>query len=233
MAIALDTSAQNNTTSFSYTCTGSNLVLVVAVLGDTTDTLTGITYNGVSLSFVQKFQYPGDRWVYLYQLTNPATGSHTLATSGNTFSHIYAASYTGCAQSGQPDSSNSGNSTTTTPTLATTVVAANCWMVGFIYGEFPVANAVTFGGAAGVIRQNQSTELFADSNATVGTGSQSMVFNNNTGGRDTAMVVLSLAPFAASGPTNVKTKDGVTQSTGIKTYEGVVLASVKTVEGVA
>lgn len=37
----------------------------------------------------------------------------------------------------------------------------------------------------------------------------------------------------ASGPANVKTKDGVTQSTGIKTYESVALASVKTVEGVA
>lgn len=36
-----------------------------------------------------------------------------------------------------------------------------------------------------------------------------------------------------AGPANVKTKDGVTQSTGIKTYEGVALASVKTVEGVS
>lgn len=40
-------------------------------------------------------------------------------------------------------------------------------------------------------------------------------------------------PFVAPGPTNVKTWDAVTQSTGIKTYEGVVLASTKTVIGVA
>lgn len=38
---------------------------------------------------------------------------------------------------------------------------------------------------------------------------------------------------SASGPANVKKWDGVTQSTGIKTYEAVALASVKTVIGVA
>lgn len=36
----------------------------------------------------------------------------------------------------------------------------------------------------------------------------------------------------AVGPTNVKTWDGVTQSTGIKTYEGVALANVKSVNGI-
>ena len=36
---------------------------------------------------------------------------------------------------------------------------------------------------------------------------------------------------AISGPTTVKTFDGVTQSTGIKTYFGVAVASVKTVNG--
>lgn len=36
---------------------------------------------------------------------------------------------------------------------------------------------------------------------------------------------------AAAGPTTVKTWDGVTQSTGIKTYFGVTLANVKSVNG--
>ncbi len=35
-----------------------------------------------------------------------------------------------------------------------------------------------------------------------------------------------------SGPTNVKTFDGVTQSTGIKTYLGVALSSTKSVDGI-
>lgn len=39
-------------------------------------------------------------------------------------------------------------------------------------------------------------------------------------------------PTPATGPTNVKTWDGVTQSTGIKTYEDVALASVKSVNGI-
>lgn len=35
-----------------------------------------------------------------------------------------------------------------------------------------------------------------------------------------------------NGPTNVKTWDGVTQSTGIKTYQGVAVANVKTWNGI-
>lgn len=40
------------------------------------------------------------------------------------------------------------------------------------------------------------------------------------------------AVCAVVGPTNVKTWDGVTQSTGVKTYFGVAVASVKSVNGV-
>lgn len=39
-------------------------------------------------------------------------------------------------------------------------------------------------------------------------------------------------PYTNPGPTNVKTWDGVTQSSGVKTYEGVAIASVKSVIGV-
>lgn len=46
---------------------------------------------------------------------------------------------------------------------------------------------------------------------------------------DTLVVDDGAAP---PGPTNVKTWDGITQSTGIKTYIGVALASTKTVDGI-
>ncbi len=53
------------------------------------------------------------------------------------------------------------------------------------------------------------------------------------GGGTADIFVDSIAPPAVpSGPANVKTWDGVTQSTGIKTYLGTALASVKSVDGI-
>lgn len=47
-----------------------------------------------------------------------------------------------------------------------------------------------------------------------------------------ALNIGSFAPVASpTGPTTIKTWDGVTQSTGIKTYFGVDLANVKTING--
>lgn len=64
--------------------------------------------------------------------------------------------------------------------------------------------------------------------------------NDNSGNSNTLTNVNTVtfgadvpALCAVVGPALVKTWDAVTQSTGIKTYEGVALASVKTVIGVA
>lgn len=43
----------------------------------------------------------------------------------------------------------------------------------------------------------------------------------------------NIGPVGSPGPASVKTFDGVTQSTGIKTYLEVALASVKTVDGIS
>jgi hypothetical protein len=66
------------------------------------------------------------------------------------------------------------------------------------------------------------------------------VYTDNTGNGNTLTPVASPAFVAdipatcvASGPTNVKTWDGITQSTGVKQYFGVDLANVKTVNGVS
>ena len=84
-AIAFDaaSSAENsgNTTSLSYshTCTGSNLVLLVGLMGGNL-TGIGITYNSVSMTTVtsQNASYPP---TYLCRLVNPATGANTVAAS--------------------------------------------------------------------------------------------------------------------------------------------------------
>jgi hypothetical protein len=60
MAIAVDATSQDHSATatsltFSHTCSGSNRILFVGIVGDiTTDTVTGVTYAGVSMTLVGK-----------------------------------------------------------------------------------------------------------------------------------------------------------------------------------
>lgn len=200
MAIALDTSTDgglvNPATSITYahTCTGSNLILFVSAFGDVTnDVVTGATYNGVSMSLVGKALPTGaaDRWVYLWVLVNPATGTHNVVVSASASIAIDsdAVSYTGAKQSGQPDASNTGANNQNSITISVTTVADNCWLVG----GFRASTTGATPGTGTTQRQGSSGLYTADSNgAKTPAGSYSLIYNN--GNSNFAGVVASIAP---------------------------------------
>lgn len=181
-AIAFENEADNgisNTATLSKTNTGSELLLLGFIVGDinATDNLSGVTYNSVAMSFgASKRAFgavPTDRWLDIYVLGNPATGANNMVTSGNTFNNLAAISYTGCNATGQPDGSGNNSAATSPNTVSVNVTASNCWLVGISYA--PAGQAGTggsairnpgsaFAGGAGLI----------DSDAVVGTGSQSL-----------------------------------------------------------
>lgn len=215
-AIAFDAASgvSNNTSnSLSHTCTGSNLCLVATLTGDTvTDNLTDLTYNSVSFfASIVKVLYSTDRWQYLGTLAAPATGANNITQTGSIFRDLAGASYTGCAQSGQPDSKASKDQSTggpfTTMAITTTVVASNCWLVGYTYGAgTPVAGSGTI--LRGTVNGSQS---MCDSNATVGTGSQSLNITLPSG--NMVGLVASIAPAAAAS-TAIYTPQLLTQNVG-------------------
>lgn len=215
-AIAFDATSgvQTNTSnSLSHTCTGSNLLLAVEVTGDlVTDTLTDLTYNSVSMfSSIVKVNYSTDRWSYLGVLANPSSGANNITETGSTFRNIAGVSYTGCAQTGQPDSKASKDQSTggpfTTQAVTTTVVAANCWLVGMTRGSSGMA-----AGSGTTLRGTPTgAEQMADSNATVGTGSQSLNYTYSSG--NMVGLVASIAPVAAAA-TAVFTPQLLTQNVG-------------------
>ncbi len=225
-AIALDTSGQstNPTTSYSYTSTGSDLVMVLGLTDDTgANPNPTATYNSVSMTLADEVQYPGDRWNHLFVLAGPATGSNTIAIGSTSFRQTAVATYTGCNQTGQPDS-HSATTTVGTPWVqSTTVVASNCWLVGFVYGTDPLSTTVT----PGVLRQTvAASSLYGDSNGTVSTGSQSLTWNNNGVARVAVGVMVSIKPVAADGPANLKSLDTNVKS-NIKSVNTNPLANVK------
>ena len=217
MAIAYDSSSQGYAgpgggyASWSHTCTGTNLILLVSVYESANSNgVSGITYNGVALTQIGTVSNGNTQ--SLWYLINPATGSHTIAVSGShTTNTIWqgAISYTGAKQTGQPDSFNTATSQTTVQTISTTVVANNSWLVA----AFGVSdNNPPSAGTGTTSRQGFSgsgSGFIGDSNGTVASGSRSLV-SNNAANDTTVAVIASIAPtdqiISTVSDTNVTTE---------------------------
>lgn len=156
---------KNSTTNTqAHTCSGSDRVLMVYVYAGS-DVVTGVTYNGVSMTFVQKQLMGGaaaGQYIYEYILAAPASGSNNVVvtSSANLGGYISAVSYTGAKQTGQPDNSAKQALTgVTTITTNLTTVADNCWLVGYAYhnGTVVAGTATTLrGGSVNVLQTMDS-----------------------------------------------------------------------------
>lgn len=200
--IAFDASTLGSGTSFAHTCTGSKLILLVAVATSSygSGDATTVTYNGVALTKIANAANATSGYSSLWYLLNPPTGLHTVVVSGGSPEFIIAASYTGIKQSAQPDSYNAGSSYgyPTDFSLSTTVVSPGCWLVFTVnngFGQQPLYPD------SGVIRQQQRDGSYvgcnialSDSNNYIPTGSQSLGINQNGSSAPWAGVIISLAP---------------------------------------
>lgn len=187
-ATAQGTALPATSISFSHVCTGKNLILIVAIVinGTNTDLISSVTYNGVSMTQINKEPDPGTNIItYLYYLVAPATGSNTVAIAwdgASRFVRAISASYTGAVQSGQPDANGVANvSTATTITGSLTIMKSGSWVVGLVGNSS--GNAETAGAGVNATRNSVTTFLyFADSNGGKSSGSYSMTWThaNNT-----------------------------------------------------
>lgn len=204
MAIVRDATGNGNTVgtslTFAHTCTGSSgLGLFVAVLNSGNVTPTSVTYNGVAMAFVVRRTASFSQGMSIWFLASPATGTHNVVVTfaGSQSILAFSASYTGVSST-QPDSSNSGaDGVGQAPwQISTTVVASNCWLMGFIYASGSGINSALVSGhqlgSSSNFLGTPDAEVFGDSNGTVSTGSQSFgIVNDGTRGE---IVLISIAP---------------------------------------
>ncbi len=216
MAIAFDANANGLqitggstfTLTYSHTCTGSNRILFVSAAtvedaGGTPVTITGVTYNGVALTQIGTYSAetpaPSAQMSSLWYLIAPATGANNVAISSsvNVFAIIGAsASYTGAAQSGQPDAFTVATPANTASfSQSATVVATGCWLMAGSKNDGGAASA----GSGTTARVNAATGIsMMDSNGTVSTGSQSLVTTFG-GSVNWVGLIASFKPVAAGG----------------------------------
>ncbi len=236
MAIAHDASATagngGGPRTAAITCSGSATLGIAIVFSDNgdTDTLTGLNWNGVAMTFLGKVQQTNVPvfWTWVYGILNPTTGN--VVTTGLVSGTLDVISYTG-TETTLPTNVVTNIVTTSQTSITTTinVSSSTSWVVGQAKentnggdswsGIVSITNGFDHGGA-----------YSGDSNGTVASGNQTATLSGAAGSRWAMILTEIKAP--AAGPTGVKTWDGVTQSTGIKTYMGVALASTKSVIGV-
>lgn len=199
MAIAFDATSEGTVgadPSWSHTCSGADRLLIV-LTGRTTDVVAGVTYNGVAMTSITETTYPGSGYagLQLWYLVAPSTGSNTIAvdSGGNNGVSGFATSFTGVSQTSPIDSSNVNNNAvgTNSLTVSTTVVGSGCWLVGGCSNN----SGTGVGGGTGTTVRNDNAfgVAMGDSNAIVGTGSQSLIFTFATSNLFRG-IVASIAP---------------------------------------
>ena len=241
MAIAYDNSAKGSSTNldwtFSHTCTGDNLILVVSVTSFF-NTFT-VTYNGFSMTQIGGFlQDVGQTGKYhsMWYLIAPSTGANNvrIVTSGQAFNIVQAesASYTGCNQSSQPDGYTDGTVGTLTSSysISHTTIADNCWVIMGGFNGF-TGNTPSSAGTATTLRQQETTyeagsRICDNNSAKTPAGSVTLTLTNTTNNNYTGKSI-SISPFTAvSGPTNLKSLN-TNLKANIKTINGNPIANVK------
>lgn len=200
MSIAFDNSADLGIAAGSLTASYTNggSVLLVGVVGDVgADNVSGVTYNGVSMTLLDK-DNTGNRCAYTFILNNPATGSHNVvvSTSGS-FIAAGALSYTAAKTSGQPDNHNESNQgVTNSATTSLTTVANNCWVTLFSAGY--TANLPPGAGAGSTVRSVDGTFGtwgWFDSNGPISpAASYSMTATRSVNGNDMLEFMVSIVP---------------------------------------
>mgnify|MGYP001597421519 CR=1 FL=1 len=216
-AIAVDTQTTGgqtttaNSLTWSHTCTGSDLNLIIGLTNGANDT-TGVTYAAAAATQDAHSAIPaGTEGADIWRKTAPATGANNvvLSRTGTTSRMTgVAASYTGSKQTGQPDAATTNTATSVTSiTTSVTVVATNSWLVGSYDNNAEVPTA----GANTTIRQAGSDASgLADSNAAVAAGSRSLIINT-VGSSNFAFALISLAPTVTDLTVSVSDQLNITE----------------------
>lgn len=148
--------------------------LLVGVLGDlTSDKITGVTYNGVSMTQLAKVY--NNNWVYVYGLYGPAvSASHNIVVSASGTCSVIgvdAVSYTNMSAI-QPNASTSISLQASKAVwTAFAPIIPGCWGVQFTFntsGGTVIASVATGTSVAAVLRVNDSGVLsIADTNTVI------------------------------------------------------------------
>lgn len=172
MAIAFDNLTNSGIITiipgtFSHTTSGTNRLLLLFIEGDFAgDNVSAASYNGVAMTLAVKAFQNANRWGYIYILANPASGANTVSITNAGAANAFlatAVSYTGAAQTGQPDNSihvTGGASTSFAASITT--IANNAWIAGFTQQN---GGAIQTAGSGTILRSSNNGDSYSISDS--------------------------------------------------------------------
>jgi hypothetical protein len=166
--------------------------MTLDLTGGAADTVTGVTYNGAAMTLAGNVLVNSGNRIRYWILSAPTAGTHNVVITAPGHGTIYAdaITYSGCAQSGQPVATNTGQTTNTSITVAVDAGQANCWVTALARN-----NTGTMSASTGLAL---NSDIIYDSNGTVATGSQNYKIND-TVNNALGLIVAAIAPFVAGG----------------------------------
>lgn len=246
MAVTYDTSR----TGVGNITVGSNSNrILLAFIGVGTDgtVVSGASYNGSNLTQLATGSYGNSQsWFIFYQFA-PSTGTHAVSITssggGGSFNSDWYVFYN-AYQTAPAFSTTTGSATTSTISNSITTPTTNCDVLACV--------VVNSGSGSSLTASTNMSNNILPSNprgdsvvmdhtawaaaASAGSFTQSDVLVAVSPVGNYAFSSVTIAPDTytpAVGPANVKTWDGITQSTGVKTYFNLATASTKTWDGIA
>ena len=189
-----------NNLSFSHTCTGSDRFLLVFVADNMSGNVTGITYNGVTMTDISSgYNVNGAVDLTVYGLIAPATGANTVSinfAASSSWGAAVAHSYTGVDQSTFPTIFTNNKVTSTSITTSATTTVDDSWLVSSARGSSSGATSASTGATtrfstAGFI------QTYDSGGATGGAGSKSMRITGSN--QVLGMQLVVLAPDTGGG----------------------------------
>ena len=135
------TSSTDNSFSVDSGASPTQLTVKVMNRGSTT-AVSGITYNGVSLTYITSVSNGSIR-AEIWHLESPASGSNTLtvtmAATGAYYTTVHAAAWSGTETTSSLDQKNEATGNSTTPSVSVTPTTNNQLVVGAVIHEDNVA----------------------------------------------------------------------------------------------
>lgn len=200
--------------TYSFTCSGNNRRLYVGVMGAINSLLiSGVTYNGVAMTFIDRIQVTSDRWIYLYELINPATGANNIVISASSSTAIsgIAIQFAGARQTTAIDNYTKGTANSATSiTQSLTPTKDNAHLLMFVKNGAGSAPAAGTGSTLQASGGNLSMFTAGPISPAASTSMQATGTSANW-----AAIIASIAPIiAATVTTSAASAISYNQATG-------------------
>lgn len=183
----------------SHTCSGTDRLLFVDVVGDgTSDFISGVTYNGVSMTLITKGQGSG-RWLYSFYLIAPASGTHDIIASASSscYIEINASSYNNAAQvAPEASSAASFSAGVSSKSQSVTTLTDRAWVVLFGLNQ----SGTPAGGSGTTLRNGALVGSILDSGGVVTPAASKTLTVTQASNGEMGAIAVAFAPVGATDP---------------------------------